>query len=101
MMMKRRHQQNAATFSVLALRVFEVRNLQYYGRVLYHEDSAQHRQQQFFTKNNSQRRDDSTKCKRTRVTHENLRRISVVPQEADACTNKRRDKNYKLSRQRD
>src|SRR6185312_9166483 len=55
----------------------------------------------FFAHNNCKGSDNSTKRQASGISHENLRRISIVPQKAYTGTNKRGYKNCQFTQIRD
>ena len=83
MVMDRCHQQQPPAFSVFLFCIFEPAPLQNDGNALHQEDAAQDRQQQFLSDEHGADSDDSAHHQAARITHKDLGRVGVVPQETD------------------
>ena len=65
------------------------------------ENTAEDWQEQLLADQDGKDPDYSTKSKAARITHEDLRRIRVIPEETNCCTDKCRGKDYQFFCSRD
>ena len=91
------HQQQALPFAEFAFGVFEVADLHHHRETLDQEHAAQQRQQQFLADAEGEDGDDAADRQGAGVTHEDLRREGVVPQEADQRPREGRREDDQLS----
>ena len=94
---QRRHPENAPAFAVLPLGVAEPSDLHDHAQVFDQENPAQDGDEQLFTDGNGKRGDDAAEGQAAGISHEDLSRISVVPQEADAGAHKCGDEHHQLA----
>ncbi len=66
-----------------ALAQLVVVNLHHHAEALYEEDTAEDRQHQLLVDDDGTHGDDTADGQRTRVAHEHLGRVGVVPEETD------------------
>ena len=98
MVVKRCHQEDAPAFTGLAFGVFEPPDLQHDRQVFNQEDSTQHGQEELFADGNGKCSDDAAQRQASGITHEDLRREGVVPQEGDTPAHKGGDEDHQLLR---
>ena len=85
-----------ALFAPVFLSTFVIPHLQYHAETLDEEDAAQEWQQQFFMDDDGTHSDDAADGERPRVAHEYLRRVGVVPEETDECSDEGAHKDHKF-----
>ena len=72
----------------------EIIHLQHHAQALNEEDAAEYGQQQFFVNDDGSHGDNAANGKRTRITHERLCRVSVVPKETNERTNEGAEEHH-------
>src|SRR5690606_25917597 len=101
MVMQRRHEKYPPAFTEFFLRVFEIGNLQDHGYIFDNEYSAKRGYQQFLPDSQCEDGDNTTQGQASRVAHEHLCRIRVIPEESQAGPHKCRTKDYEFRKVRD
>src|SRR5690606_19680890 len=98
MMMKRRHQKYSPPFSKLLFRIFKIGDLHNYGHQFDKKRTAENRYQEFLANHDGKGGNDSANCQTSRVTHKHLGWIRIIPQKADAGSNKSPCKYHEFTR---
>ena len=78
-MMERAHEKYSSTFAFLLLCIFEIGYLYHDAEAFHQEHPAEDGYQPFLPDDDRQGGDDTPESKATRITHEYLCRISVIP----------------------
>jgi hypothetical protein len=91
------HEKYPSSLSEFFLCVFEIGYLYHHAQFLYQEYSAEQGYQQFFSNNDGQGRNDATQRQASRITHEYLRRIGIIPEESCTGPDECADKNRQLT----
>ena len=97
-MMQGRHLEQT---HVLALVALDIPHLHDDRQLLDQEDAAQHGNEPFLADKDGKHGDDASQAQATRIAHEHLGRIGVVPQETDGGPDKGRRIHYQLTAIRD
>ena len=85
-----------ALLDASALTQLVVIYLHHHAEALYEEDSAEDRQHQLLVDDDGAHGDDTADGERTGIAHEHLRRVGIVPEEADEGSDKGTEEYHKL-----
>src|SRR5690606_33032185 len=96
MVMQGGHLEDPFSHTRFFLCIFEIGDLQDYRESLYKKDSAKNGQQQLLMDQHGKNPDDSSQCKAAGITHKDLGRIGVIPEESDSGPDKSRCKHHQL-----
>ena len=94
--MQGRHLEDALAHAALALRDLEIEHLNHHREVFNKEDGAQDGNEQLLAYEDGKHGNDATQAQAARIAHEHLRRIGVIPQEADGGADKCRSIHHQL-----
>ena len=86
-MVQRAHEENASSFTIFLFGVFKPANLQNHTEAFGKEYAAQNGNQQLHFNDDGNSGYCAAQSKATGIAHENLGRITIVPEEAKACAN--------------
>ena len=84
-----------------ALAQLVVVNLHHHAEALYEEDTAEDRQHQLLVDDDGTHGDDTADGQRTRVAHEHLGRVGVVPEKTDERSDEGAEEYHQFLRTRD
>src|SRR6185312_11160138 len=97
MVMQGTHKKHPFSVAIFLFRIPEIADLYDDAETLDQENAAENRDQPFLTNDNGQCGDDTPQCQATRIAHEHLRGIGIVPEEAYAGPDERPDKDGQLA----
>ena len=93
MMMQGAHEKDPSSVTVFLFRISEIADLDDHAQAFHQEHAANDGDQPFLTDDDRQGGDDAAEGEAARIAHEDLRRIGVIPEEAQAGTDQGPDKD--------
>src|SRR6185437_14410850 len=97
MVMQGAHEEDPFPIAVFLFRIPEIADLYNYAQALHQEHAAEDGYQPFFPDDDGEGGNDAAKRQASRIAHEHLRRVGVIPEKAYAGPDERADKYGQLA----